>query len=310
MWPPSRLRAAIFVLVVVGASLGTGPARVLSRGEGSAAEDPASAPLTFAVIGDYGVCGTRSGLEITCTAEKAVASLVLSWHPMAIFTTGDNSYESGSPQEVLGDQRPYRDYIDAGKFFPSFGNNDWGTGTLQPSLDFFRLKSPFYKKEFSAVLTAYLLDTNAQDPAGNSAQSTQGKWLAEQLAKSSTPWNIAFNHQAPYSSCGHGSSPSSRWVAAPGIDVVFSGHEHAYAHFENLNSTGSAKIPYVIIGASGAPLVLDCHNALPGQQKAIYGKFGAVKLVVTRTSLSATFVDLHGAALDSVTLTKPAGRVP
>jgi len=57
--------------------------------------DTASSPITIAVIGDYG-CDTAAS---TCAAARsssaAVANLVHSWNPAAIWTVGDNSYQWG-----------------------------------------------------------------------------------------------------------------------------------------------------------------------------------------------------------------------
>jgi hypothetical protein len=296
------LAANVVFALFLGASVCLPPSR--------AAKGPNPGSLTLAVIGDYGVCDTHSGFDFTCTAEMAVAGVVHSWRPAAILTTGDNTYRSGTSREIQGAQKPYRDYIESGNFFPSFGNHDWGTGSLQPSLEYFHLKTAYYKKEFSGLLTAYLLDMNPEDPAGASASSGQARWLATELASSTTPWNVTFDHEPPYSSCGHRSSPAYRWIAARGVDMVFSGHNHQYERLEDPNYASSANLPYIVIGSSGAPLIMDCHQAITGQKKAIYGVFGAVKLDVTRVTLTATFYDLNGVAHDSVSLTKPADRVP
>ncbi len=268
-------------------------------------KNPASSSLTLAVIGDFGVCGTRSGYQWTCTAEKAVAGLVHSWHPAAILTTGDNFYDSGSPELTRKDQDPYREDIASLRVFPSFGNNDWAAGSLGPLLSYYQLSARYYKKEFSGVLTAFLLDTNPGEPDGDSARSEQARWFRAQLAASGTPWNVALNHQPPYASCQHGSHPRYRWIAARGVDLVLSGHNHAYERLEEPNETGGANIPYVVIGASGAPLGLGCRTTLPGVKKAIYGEFGAVKLEVSPSTLTVTFYNIQGNARDSVTLRKP-----
>ncbi len=300
-----RLAAAAFALTRGDRETTQGSARALAGQERAVSKAPASSTLTFAVIGDFGVCGTRSAYELTCTAEEAVAALVHGWHPMAILTTGDNFYGSGSPELTRKDRDPYREDIASGRVFPSFGNNDWLAGGVGPLLSYYRLSTSYYKKEFSGLLTAYLLDTNPGEPAGESSRSEQALWFRAQLAASTTSWNVALNHQPPYASCQHGSHPKYRWIAAPGVDVVFSGHNHAYERLEEPDETSNAHIPYIVIGASGAPLGLGCRTVLPGQKKAIYGEFGAVKLEVSATALRATFYDIHGAPLDSVTFTKP-----
>ena len=270
-------------------------------------------PLVLAVIGDYGVCAATDPAQysVTCPDEQRVAALVHAWAPRAIVTTGDDSYGSGRADQIPGDQAPYDDYIDAGRFFPAMGNHDWlDSQGIAPSLAYFGLASPYYTHAFDGLVTFYVLDTDDHDDAGVTATSAQATWLRAQLAASTTPWNVVVNHEAPYSSCGEfsydgtGGREDFRWIAAAGADVVLSGHSHVYERLLERNAVDAGPIPYVVIGASGAPLQGDCGVARAGQQKAIYGSFGALRLAVTAKSLAIEFAVEDGGVRDALTLTK------
>ena len=151
-----------------------------------------------------------------------------------------------------------------------------------------------------SLVTFFILDTNAQDDAGITATSAQAAWLDAQIAASTTQWNVVVNHQAPYSSCGEYSSEGTDGnVDSPKADAVLSGHSHVYERLD------SGTIPYVVIGASGAPLQGNCGVKLTGQQKAIYGAFGALRLDVGATSLGVTFMEEDGGVGDTLTVQKP-----
>ncbi len=271
-----------------------------------------STVVVVAVIGDYGVCSPNAPPQysVSCGHEKGVAALVHGWQPAAIVTTGDNTYGSGRADQIPGDQAPYDADIAAGNFFPAMGNHDWQNGSIQAALAYFKLSSPYYSERRGALVTFHIVDTNANDPGGDTASSTQARWLDAQLAASTTPWNIVVNHQAPYSSCGEfsydgtGGRPDYRWIAAAKTDLVLSGHSHVYERLSEPPFSGIGEIPYVVIGASGAPLQASCSHVLQGQKKAVYGVFGALKLEITTTRLTLTFFAENGGVQDTLTLSK------
>ncbi|HEY1954636.1 MAG TPA: metallophosphoesterase [Polyangiaceae bacterium] len=281
---------------------------------GDAADGGADdASLLIGVIGDYGVCSDADPPEysVSCPDEIAVAALVHGWSPDAIVTVGDNSYGSGSYAQLPGDQAPYDPDIDAGKFFPTMGNHDWLSAAGDaPSLAYFHLASPRYVKAFGSLVTFYILDTDDHDDAGDDAGSAQAVWFRAALAASTTKWNVVVNHEAPYSSCGEysydgdGGREDFRWIGAAGADLVLSGHSHVYERLQRGNFDDGGPQPYVVMGASGAPLQGNCGVKLPGQQKAIYGTFGALRLAITSSSLVVHFVAEDGGVADTLTLTK------
>lgn len=125
------LLSAIVTPVVVTLDL---PARAAAR---------ASDPVTFAVIGDYGVDSSN---------EASMATMVDSWAPEFIITTGDNRVGPRTYDQVVGQYfcEYLKDvlpgvYCSAGNapinsFFPSLGNHDYTDGAfLAEYLDYFAL---------------------------------------------------------------------------------------------------------------------------------------------------------------------------
>ena len=90
-----RILAIALTLALTAISVyGAGPVR---HAHASIVKSPdsGSTPITIAVIGDYGCDTTASTCAATTPASSAVANLVHSWNPTAIWTVGDNSYQWG-----------------------------------------------------------------------------------------------------------------------------------------------------------------------------------------------------------------------
>src|SRR5579862_1922444 len=100
----------------------------------------------LAVIGDY------SSNDSTVPLQQ-VSQLINSWSPDAVVTDSDNNYPDGAASTIDANVGqwfhqyiyPYKGSYGAGAsdgqnhFWPSPGDHDWGTGTLQPYLNYFTL---------------------------------------------------------------------------------------------------------------------------------------------------------------------------
>jgi hypothetical protein len=165
---------------------------------------PASAestPVSFAVIGDFGMAGTPA---------QHVANLVKSWHPEFIVTLGDNNYEKGAAATIdVNVGQYYHDYIypyrggygagaDHNRFFPILGNHDWYTWGAKPYLDYFTL--PGIERYYETVwgpIHLFALDSDTHEPDGVTSDSTQAAWLRSRLSASSAPWKIVLCQPRP-----------------------------------------------------------------------------------------------------------------
>src|SRR6267143_5700251 len=239
---------------------------------GDRAAGPAGVTLRFAVIGDYGWVPGNPG---------SVASLVRTWSPDFVVTTGDNNYRCGEASTIdanIGQFYhdfifPYRGTYGSGatvnRFFPTLGNHDWGGGSgiapgltecrggpswgrLDRYLAYFQLpgNNRYYDVQQGPV-HLFFLDSDGREPDSNTSDSVQAQWLQARLAASTAPWKLVFFHHPPYSAGYQGTfslqGPWMRWpFKAWGASAVLSGHAHSY---ERIVLGG---FPYFVNGLGGA----------------------------------------------------------
>jgi hypothetical protein len=260
------------------------------------------AALRFAVIGDFG-----EGNQ----AELDVANLVKSWNPDLIITVGDNNYPSGAA-ETIDDRigQYYQEYIfpyvgrygpgaDQNRFFPTLGNHDWDTPGAQPYFDYFTLpgNERYYDFVWGSV-HFFALDADSREPDGVSRISTQAQWLQARLAASTSPWNIVYFHQAPYSSGTHGPVEWMRWPFEEwGASAVLSGHDHVY---ERLLIGG---IPYFVNGLGGGPIYSFLSRA-EGSQVRFNDDYGAMLVTASEQQMTFEFYARSGQLIDSYTISR------
>ena len=265
--------------------------------------NPAGKTVRIAVIGDYGLGGQE---------EADVATLVKSWDPELIITTGDNNYPDGAASTI--DQNVgqfYHEFIfpylggygegsDVNRFFPSLGNHDWYTPGAQPYLDYFTLPGNERYYDFNwGPVHFYALDSDADEPDGNDSSSVQAQWLQNQLTGSTAAWDIVYFHHPPYSSGIRGDKIWMQWPFKEwGADLVLSGHDHTY---ERILRDG---LVYVVNGLGGStiyPFVIPVE----GSQVRYNDDFGAMLVEASAQQLSFQFINRANQVIDSYQLSAP-----
>ncbi len=256
--------------------------------------------MRFAVLGDYGLAGAP---------EAEVAALILSWQPDFILTTGDNNYPSGKASTIdenIGQYfhayiYPYTGTYGPGaksnRFFPALGNHDWKTKQAQPYLDYFTLPGNERYYTFTwGPLQVFVLDSDEHEPDGVGISSIQAAWLREQMAVSTTPWQIVVFHHPPYSSGPHTPTDWMRWPFKEwGADAVFSGHNHVY---ERLMVDG---IPYFIDGLGGAARY-SFDDLNPDSAAHFRNGYGAMLATATKAQVTFQFYTVTGELVDQYVL--------
>lgn len=264
------------------------------------AETDAARSLRFAVIGDYGF-PAQGALD--------VAAMIEGWDVDFVVTAGDNNYPDGTAETIdLNIGKPYHAFIHPyngahgegateNRFWPSPGNHDWNTGTLQPYLDFFELpgNERYYAIRKGSV-EIFLLDSDGAEPDGRTADSVQAQWLQGALAASDATYKLVVMHHPPYSSGDHGNTAEMQWPFADwGADVVIAGHDHTY---ERLTVDG---FPYLVNGLGGA-FFYQFGEPIAGSEVRFTGALGAQRVEETAEGLRFEFVTTAGETVDTWTL--------
>lgn len=265
--------------------------------------------LRFAVLGDFGAAALGPPYV---QSETDVAALIDGWSPELIVTVGDNNYPDGlatTIDENIGQFyhsyiSPYTGQYGAGaatnRFFPCLGNHDWNSGNVQAYLDYFELpgNERYWDKQFGPV-HVFCLDSEPQEPDGNTAGSVQGQWLQSSLGASAAPFRLVVAHRPPYSSGQHHSTDFMQWPFADwGAHAVLTGHDHDY---ERLEVGG---IPYVVDGFGGAESY-PFGAILPESLVRFTGGFGAVLVEVSPDQKTMRFMAIttDGVLRDNFALT-------
>jgi hypothetical protein len=267
--------------------------------------------LTFAVIGDYGVCAT--GPE-ACATQTRVADLVKGWSPRFVVTTGDNNYPRGRSDTWEENTRPYATFI-PDRFEPAVGNHDYLCSQC-PEAGFVALfRRPLVRElarpdELAPLVRLFFLDSNAADPdadtgvrqkaAARQPLAAQRAWLESGLRRLDACWKLVVLHHPPYSSTVEPGSNAALQSAAGwtyrqwGADLVLSGHAHVY---ERIVRPGG--FAYVVNGAGGG--VLDPFAAVPvaGSVRRINDAHGALRVQADARRLELEFWTVAAAGSDA-----------
>jgi hypothetical protein len=255
--------------------------------------------VRFAVIGDYGDASEN---------EAAVAQMVRSWRPGFIITVGDNNYGDDKLDSIdLRIGQFYADYIfpyqgtygpgaSSNRFYPTMGNHDWNALGRVAYFGYFTL--PGNERYYDVVrgpVHLFALSSDPREPDGVTSDSIQGRWAQAALAASTSCWNLAYFHHAPFSSGEHGPSDWMQWPFQEwGADVVLAGHDHIY---ERLSIAG---FPYMVNGLGGASLY-DFKTPLAGSLVRYSETYGAMLVEATRTTITYQFIAIDGTNADTWT---------
>jgi 3',5'-cyclic AMP phosphodiesterase CpdA len=262
-------------------------AGVLASGTFRAA--PARATrFSFAVVGDFG-----SGTE----NEAAVASLIESWHPDFVLTTGDNAYPLGSAElldrVIFG---PYAAVMRGSAWFPALGNHDVKANGGKPELEAFHSlgNERWYRFTWANAAVVVLDSTVSVGPG-----SPQQRFARSALAPGSgSCFRFAAWHHPPWEPPGNRISPGLRRNIVPlvekgGVQVVFEGHLHAYAR-----SRPHRGVLYLAVGTGGAALDDDAGDLTIPSARVVQGHFGALRVDVAGRTARFRYQTVDGKVRD------------
>jgi acid phosphatase type 7 len=271
---------------------------VVGRGRFVTAPSPDSgAPLSFAVYGD-----TRSDPTAHAAVVRALAGSSCDF----LVNTGDLVADGGSAAD-------WQSFFDIeGKLlaerpvFVVIGNHELTDGRAGASFArYFGFKGaddlphPYGTVRLSNVRFFFL---NAMHDWG-SGQERQ--WLEQELGRADTEpgiaWRIAVMHQGPWSAGPHGGSATMvesrlpQLLAAHGVDIVFSGHDHIYERGD------AAGLKYVVSGGGGAPLYRLAKIATTHKAESTYHY---VEVTTSPKAMRLVAYRIDGSLIDQCGFTK------
>ena len=247
-----------------------------------------AARFTFAVVGDFG-SGTRN--------EKAVASMIESWHPDFVLTVGDNTYSPGAQglldRDIFG---PWAAVMRESAWFPALGNHDVIANGGKPELEAFHSlgNERWYRFTWGNAAVVVLDSTVSVGPG-----SPQLRFARSALALGSRScFRFAAWHHPPWEPPGNRLSPGLRRNIVPlvekgGVQVVFEGHLHAYAR-----SRPHLGVLYVAVGTGGAQLDDDAGDLTIPSARVVQGHFGALRVDVAGRTARFRFQTVDGRVRD------------
>jgi|SoiMethySBSTD1v2_1073268.scaffolds.fasta_scaffold159022_3 tartrate-resistant acid phosphatase type 5 len=288
----------------------------------------ASAPVTFAVIGDTG-----TGSEDQRALANALEVEIEKRDVRFVVMTGDTVYKSSGGTGNDDDEwlmtyfQPYRTLIDRIPFFPCVGNHDTGEtfleggqgdtltlydnllvssrfGIARPGRDASITKGLFYRFRFGSDIELMCLDTSKDALLFGSRmfEKDPGKsWMRDALTTplGSPKWRIPFSHHPPY--CAgpqHGDTNSMREKIIPrcvenGVRVFISGHEH---NFQCIDSEDADKrIRCIVTGGAGQFRTGQPEKSTNGNVHSWGGNAGTHFLIVTINGSSMTIEPITAA---------------
>ncbi len=213
-------------------------------------------------------------------------------------TASDTAPTSSDTSTDTGEAAKKRSALGAkpklNRFWPSLGNHDWYTNSVEPYTDYFSLpgNERYYVQELSADITLFVVDSDGHEPDGIGADSPQALWLQEELAKSEATWKLVAFHHPSFSSGLHGDTWELQWPFAEwGADLVVAGHDHT---FERMVRDG---LTYVIDGRGGRSLYY-VGTPVAGSRVQYNGSYGASVMDFDGEWMHLRALTVDGALID------------
>jgi hypothetical protein len=284
--------------LVTAVAAGTADIAATSEGVSDAAtivvtepEPPPPPAVVFVGAGDIANCGEET--------DEATAEL-LDGIPGTVFTTGDNAYPDGSPDDFAECYEPTWGRHKA-RTWPSPGNHDYDTDDAAGYFAYFGDRAgPAGRGYYSYDLGAWhIISLNSN--VSMSAGSAQEQWLRADLAVNRTECTLAYWHHPRFSSGEHGNNAASEslWRALyeAGVEVILVGHDHNYERFAPQTPDGVADpargIRQFVVGTGGTSL-RDMDVSVDNSEVQNSDTHGVLQLTLRSNTYTWTFIPIAG----------------
>lgn len=256
------------------------------------------------------VAGAGDICDSTGTKCQGTSDLIVGINPTAVFTAGDNAYNSGTLTEYNTRYEPTWGRFKA-LTSPTPGNHEYNTTNASGYFDYFNgvgnqtgpagdRSKGYYSYD---VGDWHLIALNTM--SGGTVSTTQIDWLKADLAATAKPCVAAYFHH-PLLSVGNYTGysqvkPFYDALYAAHADLVLVGHDHNYQRYRKMDGSKVAKsdgLRQVLIGTggrgfygiTGSSALLEASND---------NTHGVLKLTLTSTGYTGDFVPSDGTYTDT-----------
>jgi hypothetical protein len=133
----------------------------------------------------------------------------------------------------------------------------------------------------------------------------QEQWLSSELRDHAARCTMAYYHRPLLSSGFHGGTSEMlslfSMLYSEGVEVVVAGHEHHYERFAPMSPTGLVDstngVTQFVVGTGGATL-RRLIRPLAQSRYQIQGRWGILRLVLSKDAWQSDFIDAGGAVWD------------
>ncbi|MBL8262710.1 MAG: proprotein convertase P-domain-containing protein [Xanthomonadaceae bacterium] len=260
------------------------------------------------------VAGAGDICDSTPQDCKATSDLIVNINPVAVFTAGDNAYDSGTLSEYNNRYAPNWGRFKS-KTRPTPGNHEYGTSGAAGYFDYFNGsgvqtgiagdRSKGYYSWDAGDWHFVALNTMS----GGSISSAQLTWLQQDLAANTKPCTAAYFHHPRWSTGNYTgySGVQSAYTALYNAkaDLILVGHDHNYQRSKKINASGAVAADgfrQLLVGTGGRNFyALGSANTTIAEVRN-GNTWGVMKLTLSATDYVAEFVPVAGSTFtDRVT---------
>lgn len=267
----------------------------------------------FMGVGDIARCGVSGDEGTAAIIDSLLVVDSIAKVDDAVFTLGDNVYESGTAREFAQCFTPSWGKPNGRimrKIHPIPGNHEYVTNNAAPYFAYFGDKAgPNGKGYYSYDIGEWhAVALNSELPAiapGGKAALEQEDWLKKDLKDHPAKCTVAYLHRPLFSSSYHGMDPLMRPLFKilydGGVDLAIVGHDHTYERFAP--QTPDAALDTLkgitqIVAGTGGGILRGFRAPAANSLARVEGYYGIFKLTLGAGAYQHVFIDTGGRIWD------------